>query len=174
MTPLFAIYVGAKAATNLTQGIRRSTWGWKHSAMDKGDARAVAAAMRASDVLALGAGGPDPRVGPGQWSDAKLRKLILVRVVSPLYLDTTPLWPDEAYPNRVGFELLEELDLRYRRHVGAGLMEALRMSANKNGVAVRAGHVEDCAELLSAMSRPADIRATRIPGPAGRTEARRD
>ncbi|MGA4544425.1 hypothetical protein ACPA54_31000 [Uniformispora flossi] len=135
MALVAVVYVPQKSKGNFEIGCRRSIWGWRDSALDKAGARAELRKLRTGDLLLLGYGGPQPRVSAGGWAGAALATTVLAQVTRPPYRDTTPVWPnrDEVFPERLDFRILTTED---RVTWAPQAMEAFRMSANKQGVAV--------------------------------------
>lgn len=146
------VYVPLSSEENLELGLQGQLWGWKTATLDRSTNRAVVASLGEGDFLILGHGGPSPRVPVGGWEGASLRRVIVGRVVRPLYAATNQVWPDDVYPERIGLEVLGV----YRDVSGlsAGAMEALRWSANTQGAAVKEPGVEVLLELAAV--NPAD------------------
>ncbi|OWV13603.1 hypothetical protein B5D80_00235 [Micromonospora wenchangensis] len=130
---------------NLGVGIDRSVWGWRSSALDVrgGDARRVARTMRIGDQLILGWWGPNPRADMSAYLAGRLRRLVVTRITTPLYQDSTPVWPDEgeSFPERVQLRVLDIVEDVPGNMLGESAMGALRKSANTNGVPVEASPV---------------------------------
>ncbi|MFG2918846.1 hypothetical protein ACGF0D_38920 [Kitasatospora sp. NPDC048298] len=134
--PVVAVYVPAASKRNLEISLRESLWGWKQYIADTADTPRVLAALKAGDYLLLGHRGPNARVPHGGWSDAVLRELAVARVTGPVTLQTTSMWPDDVYPVRVPLDVLGIETSVSGDELGAEAMEALRLSANKQGAPV--------------------------------------
>ncbi|GAA2071728.1 hypothetical protein [Actinomadura alba] len=130
------VYVPARSQGNLDIGIQQSIWGWRSETVDRGGTKQVLESLRAGDYLMLGHQGPNPRVLPGRWADASLEKLVVARLSGAVYQDTAPVWPDDVYPHRVRLDILEIQENVKGHMLGPGAMEALRLSANKQGAPV--------------------------------------
>ncbi|MFH8387731.1 hypothetical protein ACH4E7_43800 [Kitasatospora sp. NPDC018058] len=132
-----AVYVPAPLKRNLDIGLHRSVWGWKPDTARKADTPQVLAALKPGDYILLGHRGPNARVGVGGWSDAVLRQVAIARVTGPVELDaTSEVWPDDVYPVRVPLEILGVIEHVAGEQLGSRVMEALRLSANKQGAPV--------------------------------------
>ncbi|MBO3752985.1 hypothetical protein J5X84_43650 [Streptosporangiaceae bacterium NEAU-GS5] len=132
------VYVPAGSATNFAIGLRESIWGWRSAALDKADSRAIVSDLGVGDYLVFGHHGPSSRVAVGGWADAHLRRIVVSQIIRPLYTDQAPVWPDDVYPERVDLDVLSD-DPASTLTLPPDAMEALRMSANKQGTAMFAG-----------------------------------
>ncbi|WP_329259494.1 hypothetical protein OG417_22695 [Actinoallomurus sp. NBC_01490] len=142
------VYVPKPSRGNLEIGLERGIWGWKSKTLDRAGSRDAVASLQDGDFLVLGHRGPDPRVPEGGWSDAVLKRVIVAQVTRRLYTSSTEIWPDAVYPERIDMDILGD-------HVGVpGLspdaLEALRLSANKQGAPVRRPGTEALFALASA------------------------
>ncbi|MFI6494697.1 hypothetical protein [Streptomyces sp. NPDC050564] len=155
MTRTGYVYVPAPSRGNLAIGIDRGVWGWRPAALDKGGARATVHALQKDDFLILGHKGPNSRVQPGGWAEATLRRVVVAQVTRPLYQDEEPVWPDAAYPERLGIDVLDEEEHVSGAALGADAMECLRLSANKQGAAVLLPGAASVARLVAELP-PAD------------------
>ncbi|WP_328759255.1 hypothetical protein [Streptomyces sp. NBC_00271] len=149
------IYVPAPSRSNLAIGIDRGVWGWRSAALAKGGAREAVRSLRKGDFLILGHKGPNSRVQPGGWAEATLRRVVVAQVTRPLYRDDEPVWPDAAYPERLGIDVLDEEEHVSGVALGAEAMECLRLSANKQGAAVLLPGAAPVARLVAELP-PAD------------------
>ncbi|MFS4107229.1 hypothetical protein [Streptomyces sp. PD-S100-1] len=109
------------------------------------------------DFLVLGHGGPNSRVAPGGWANASLQRLSVTQVSRPYFTDSTPVWPDDDYPERLGIDVLEDEQHVDGTTLGADAMEALRLSANKQGAAVLQPGIAAVAQLADALSAPSGL-----------------
>jgi hypothetical protein len=134
--PTALVYVPAPSQVNLDIGIKQSIWGWRSAAVVRGGTDRVLASLRVGDYLMLGHRGPNARVAPGAWAHASLKKLVLARIAGEVYQDTVPVWPDDTYPYRVRLDILEIQENLKGHMLGHEAMEALRLSANKQGAPV--------------------------------------
>ena len=130
----YAIYIPKSARVNLRIGLTHGTWGWHGSAFVSSDSAAVVRSMKQKDLLLMARGGPNPRVPPHGWAGARMAGIDVCEVVRESYRSTSPVWPDDVYPERIGIRLIDSLSPRI--NLGPETLEALRMSANKRGVAV--------------------------------------
>jgi hypothetical protein len=147
------VYVPLPSKGNLEIGLRDGIWGWKKATLDRSGNRGVVASLQAGDFLVLGYGGPNSRVPPGGWGRESMKRIVVGQVIRPLYISTSPVWPDDVYPERLDLEILDD------HHDVSGLpygaMEALRMSANKQGTAVKDSGTEALLMLAATGSREA-------------------
>jgi hypothetical protein len=81
-----------------------------------------------------------------------------MQVQRTLYQDDNTVWPDDVYPNRVDLQFIrEEVDIGAEVLSAAG-MEALRLSANKQGVPVLVDGVPSLDNLIAIDdSLPTDL-----------------
>ncbi|MEE4595284.1 hypothetical protein V2J94_25930 [Streptomyces sp. DSM 41524] len=145
------IYVSQKSSGNFDIGLSRGVWGWRSSGLDRADARAAVQSLKEGDLIVFGYGGPANRVPPGEWADVGLRRVVVTQVTSPYYVDRTPVWPDDEYPERIGIDVLDEEEDVHGSAVGADGMEALRLSSNKQGVAILRAGTAVVANLAGAL-----------------------
>jgi hypothetical protein len=129
------VYVPLPSTGNLEIGLQDGLWGWKKSTLDRSGNRGAVASLQDGDFLLLGYGGPNSRVAPGGWQHACMKRVIVGQVISPLYTSTSVVWPDDVYPERIDLEILG--DYPDVSGLPPDAMEALRMSANKQGAAVK-------------------------------------
>jgi hypothetical protein len=132
----FMIYVGNASETNLRVGLDRGVWGFPASPADLEN-------VRVGDLVVFASGytGGSPRVPPEEWTNHTVRRVVVGRVTRPVYVDSSPVWPDEAtngrtYPHRFTFDELgtyEEVPLGGGDALSEIAAEKLRMSAIKRG-----------------------------------------
>ncbi|MQY06521.1 hypothetical protein [Actinomadura macrotermitis] len=130
------IYVPAPSKGNLQIGIERSLWGWKAETVAKGGTEQVLESLQPGDYLLLGHKGPNARVAAGGWSGARLQQLVVAQITGKVFQDTAPVWPDGVYPFRIRLNILEIQEGVTGEILGDDAMEALRLSANKQGAPV--------------------------------------
>ncbi|MGW0931615.1 hypothetical protein [Streptomyces sp. NPDC002644] len=129
------VYVPIPSSENFEIGLNTGHWGWRSSALDKAGARDDAMSLKVGDLFVLGHVGPNPRVAEGAWAQSSLKRLVVARITKPYFVDhVREIWPDEQYPERIGFDILAERENVGGEMLGADAMEALRLSANKGGV----------------------------------------
>ncbi len=148
------IYVPAPSAENLEIGLNAGLWGWRSSALDRADARQVVRGLARGDFLVLGHRGPNSRVAPGGWANAELQRVVVTQITRPLFQATDQVWLDDTYPERIGIDVLSEDCNVSGLSLGADAMEALRLSANKQGAVVAfegSGTVAHLAAELSSV-----------------------
>ncbi|MFF0729715.1 hypothetical protein [Streptomyces sp. NPDC004134] len=145
------IYVPSPSRANLEIGLNEGLWGWRTSALDRGNARAAVQSLQMGDLLVLGHRGPNSRVAPGGWVGASLRRVIIAKVNAPYFTAASEVWPDDDYPERIAFEILSEEEDVSGSALGADAMEALRLSANKQGAAVLQPGTSAVATLADAL-----------------------
>jgi MoxR-like ATPase len=132
----FMIYVGNASETNLRVGLDRGVWGFPASPADLEN-------VRVGDLVVFASGytGGSPRVPPEEWTNHTVRRVVVGRVTRPVYVDSSPVWPDEAtngrtYPHRFTFDELgtyEEVPLGGGDALSEIAAEKLRMSAINRG-----------------------------------------
>ncbi|MER7955180.1 hypothetical protein [Streptomyces sp. NPDC096030] len=130
------IYVPAPSKTNLEIGLDRGLWGWKSPTLDRATGRPDVQSLEVGDYLVLAHIGPQARVPAGGWANATLKRVIVTQITQPYFEDTTPVWPDDTYPERVGIDLLADEANVTGQTLGDQAAEALRLSANKQGSAL--------------------------------------
>ncbi|WP_327681682.1 hypothetical protein [Kitasatospora sp. NBC_00458] len=136
------VYVPAPSRRNLEIGLAQGLWGWRTPTLDRAGARAAVESLVEGDFLVLAYKGPNCRVEAGQWSHASLKRVVVTRVTRPYFRDENPVWPDDDYPERIGLDVLnEETDVQGQA-LGDQAMEALRLSANKQGAALVADGID--------------------------------
>ncbi|ARX87062.1 hypothetical protein SMD44_06543 [Streptomyces alboflavus] len=145
------VYVPTPSRGNFEIGLDRGLWGWRSSALDRAGARQEVRSLEEGDFLVLGHSGPNSRVAPGGWSDATLQRVVVTRVIQTYFTGTDPVWPDDDYPERIGIDVLEEEQEVRGAALGADAMEALRMSANKQGAAVLRPDAASVARFADAL-----------------------
>ncbi|MFF8975151.1 hypothetical protein [Streptomyces sp. NPDC014995] len=151
------IYVPSPSRENLEIGLDQGLWGWRRSALDRAGARQAVQSLSEGDFLVLGHRGPNSRVAPGGWTNATLQRVIITQVSQPYFTDSAPVWPDDDYPERIGIDVLEEEQDVQGTALGADAMEALRLSANKQGAAVLQSGIAAVAQLADALSPVSDL-----------------
>ncbi|QCX81211.1 hypothetical protein C9F11_38140 [Streptomyces sp. YIM 121038] len=151
------IYVPTPSSGNLEIGLSKGLWGWRSSALDRAGARQTVQSLTKGDLLVLAHKGPNSRVAPGGWAAATLKRVIVTQIDKPYFTDTLTVWPDDDYPERIGIDILDEEHDVHGHALGADAMEALRLSANKQGAAVLqagTGAVAQLADTLPPVSPP--------------------
>jgi hypothetical protein len=151
------IYVPSPSRENLEIGLDQGLWGWRSSALDRAGARQAVQSLSEGDFLVLGHRGPNSRVAPGGWANATLQRVIVTQVSRSYFTDSAPVWPDDDYPERIGIDVLEEEQDVEGTVLGADSMEALRLSANKQGAAVLQSGIAAVAQLADALSAAPDL-----------------
>ncbi|MFE5595708.1 hypothetical protein [Streptomyces sp. NPDC056549] len=152
------IYVPAPSKENLEIGLNAGLWGWRSSALDRAGARNVVQSLLEGDFLILGHRGPNSRVAPGGWANAVLQRVVVAQISRPLFQATDLVWPDDTYPERIGIDVLDEEINVTGASLGADAMEALRLSANKQGAAVVTAGVSSVASLVTELPPVRDQR----------------
>jgi hypothetical protein len=143
------VYVPIDSAENLGIGIRDGIWGWHAATLDRGTGRQDARSLRRGDVLVLAHKGPNPRVGPGGWRDGILETAYFMQVQRTLYQADNTVWPDGVYPDRVDLQFIRQEVSLGARVLGEAGMEALRLSANKQGAPVLVDGVPSLDNLIA-------------------------
>jgi AAA domain (dynein-related subfamily) len=132
-------YIGQASLANFRLGMGHLTWGFKNY-------RPEYAALEQGDCVVFGVSASgSPRVPPEEWATFELAEVVIGRLSSALYTDSTPLWPDEngvtSYPHRFTFEVLGEwhnVDLTPGL-IGPSVIEGLRKAGSGGqGVVVEA------------------------------------
>jgi hypothetical protein len=129
------VYVPIRAPSpaNLRIGLEQGVWGFSEEAMGRSNYLQDFRLLSEGDMLFLGHGGPTPRVSQGGWADKQLQVAHL-GVITQVEEDATDMvWPDGLYPYRLFVEFMSERKDVDALSVGAGVMEALRLSANQQG-----------------------------------------
>ncbi|MFD8914098.1 hypothetical protein [Streptomyces sp. NPDC059575] len=150
-------YVPSDSRDNLEIGLDQGVWGWRSSALDRAGARQAIQSLREGDFLVLGHKGPNCRVAPGGWSDITLQRVVVAEITRPYFTDGAPVWPDDEYPERIGINVLEEEQAVRGGTLGVEAMEALRLSANKQGAAVLRSDIAAVVRLADAFSSAEDL-----------------
>ncbi|MFI9056964.1 hypothetical protein ACIGXQ_20940 [Streptomyces anulatus] len=130
------IYVPAPSKKNLEIGLDRGLWGWKSATLDRATGRPDVQSLGVGDYLVLAHVGPQARVPAGGWANATLKRVIVTQITQPYFQDTTQVWPDDTYPERIGIDLLADEANVTGQTLGDQAAEALRLSANKQGSAL--------------------------------------
>ncbi|MEV7849567.1 hypothetical protein [Streptomyces sp. NPDC088183] len=130
------IYVPAPSKKNLEIGLDRGLWGWKSATLDRATGRPDVQSLEVGDYLVLAHIGPQARVPAGGWASATLKRVIVTQITQPYFQDTTQVWPDDTYPERIGIDLLADEANVTGQTLGDQAAEALRLSANKQGSAL--------------------------------------
>jgi hypothetical protein len=125
------VYVGAASATNLNIGVENRVWGFKQELMERSNYMSEFRRLEPGDLIFLGHMGGTNRVPPGGWNDKKVKYGYLGVITSLTENATAPVWPDDLYPYRPYFELIEEVEDFDATVVGTEVMEALRLSSNQ-------------------------------------------
>ncbi|QUQ67928.1 hypothetical protein JJ691_56660 [Kutzneria sp. CA-103260] len=136
---------------NLGIGLARRVWGWENDALSKADGLGMARSLEPGDSVVFGHLGPSSRVQPEGWKDARLGKVVFAKVTRSLYQSGEWVWPDKPYPWRIDLEYVGEEEQVHGLALGATGMEALRLSANKQGQPV----VRDVADAFEKVVGPA-------------------
>jgi len=132
----FMIYVGNASETNLRVGLDKGVWGFPASPADLPN-------LRVGDLVVFASGytGGSPRVPPEEWTNHNVQRVVVGRVTRPAYVDSSPVWPDEAengrtYAHRFTFDelgLYEDVPLGGGEAISEVAAEKLRMSAINRG-----------------------------------------
>ncbi|MFJ3159204.1 hypothetical protein [Streptomyces kanasensis] len=130
------VYVPAPSKKHLEVGLDRGLWGWKSATLDRATGRSDVQSLEMGDYLVLAHIGPQARVPAGGWVNATLRRVIVAQITKPYFQDTTQVWPDDTYPERIGIDLLADEANVTGQTLGDQAAEALRLSANKQGSAL--------------------------------------
>ncbi|MFF6837367.1 hypothetical protein ACFY8X_01060 [Streptomyces tanashiensis] len=86
--------------------------------------------------------------------------MIVTQITRPLFEATDQVWADDTYPERIGIDVLSEEDNVTGLSLGADAMEALRLSANKQGAAVvfqGSGTIANLAAELPSMEDGSEL-----------------
>ncbi|MFF7193769.1 hypothetical protein ACFZAM_08685 [Streptomyces sp. NPDC008079] len=146
------VYIPVRSAENLQIGVARGLWGWRSSALDRSTARSDIKSLKAGDLLFFGHSGPDSRVKPGGWTEVSLKRVLVAEVTRPLFTSTERVWPEETdgeiFPERIGIDVLDDRRNVSGASLGAPAMEKLRLSANKQCVAI----VRDGRDIAAALA----------------------
>lgn len=151
------VYVPRPSKENLLIGLGNNIWGWRSSALDKAGARKDLQKLRPGDHLVFGYHGPNTRTkDAGVWESGVIRRLLVARMTTPLHIDTRPMWPDvdEIYPERVNLDFLFDEENVTGTALGTEALEKLKLSANKQGVALL-GQDSSVLERLGQNPSPA-------------------
>lgn len=160
------VYVPSASREYLEVGLERQTWGWRSSTLDRGGIRQAVKQMAPGDYFVFGHRGPNSRVKPGGWASSTLQRVVVAQLVTPLHIEHSPIWPDGEYPERIGFTAIAELSDVSGSHLGSQAMEALRLSANKQGAPVVTPGIDVIGHLIASLA-PA---ATAEPPPSSPVE----
>lgn len=106
----YAIYIPKSGLENLRIGPGSGVWGSRRSAFDASDNAAVIRSMKPGDLVAMAQGGPNPRVAPFRWTGARMAGVDVCEVVRGSYRSTSPVWPDDVYPERIGITFVDSID----------------------------------------------------------------
>ncbi|MFB7678322.1 hypothetical protein ACFC26_43705 [Kitasatospora purpeofusca] len=162
------VYVPAPSRRNLEIGLAEGLWGWRTPTLDRADARAAVQSLAEGDFLVLAHKGPDCRVKPGEWSHVGIKRVVVTRVTSPYFTDDSEVWPDDVYPERIGLDILtEETDVQGPT-LGDAAMEALRLSANKQGAALVTDGIDGVVRFAAttpSSPSPGDTGHVELNGP---------
>lgn len=136
------VYVGQQGTANLRRGLERSVWGWKKDAIEKMGLVAFVQSLGEGDVLYIGHLG----IGRIQGPDAQERsvsELVKARITGASYEGNDAVWDDEMegvfYPYRVPFVVEEVLQDATNEDIGPEGIEALRLSAIRQGTPQQPG-----------------------------------
>ncbi|WP_441247384.1 hypothetical protein [Kitasatospora sp. McL0602] len=154
--PTALVYVPAPSQANLKIGIQRSLWGWRAETVARGRTDEVLAGLTAGDFLLLGHRGPNARVAPGGWAEASLKQLVVARIAGEAFVDTEPVWLDDTYPHRIRLDVLDIQTDIDGSLLGEQAMEALRLSANKQGAPV----LQDLTAIDNVINAPTQCTST--------------
>jgi hypothetical protein len=165
------VYVPLPSKGNLEIGLQDGLWGWKKSTLDRSGNRGVVASLQAGDFLLLGYGGPNSRVAPGGWQHEHIKRVIVGQVISPIYTSTSVVCPDDIYTERIGLEIL--CDYPDVSGLSPEGMEALRLSANKQGAAVKDPGTEALFALAATGPREDGTLTSEADGAEAETDALR-
>jgi hypothetical protein len=131
----YAIYIRQSGLANLRIGLASRVWGWRQSTFDRSEGASVIRSMKVDDLVLLVRGGPNPRVARYGWTGARMAGIDVCKVVHGSQRSTSPVWPDDVYPERIGIELVDSIPPGV--DLGQETLEALRMSAKQAGGARR-------------------------------------
>ncbi|WP_307869167.1 hypothetical protein [Nocardiopsis sp. B62] len=126
------VYVGADGKHNLDIAIDLSVWGWKASTAETPQNQGVLQSLKEGDRLILGHLGLG-RISLEEAQTRTVSELVVTRLTSSPYQDTSTVWPDDDYPYRVRLDILEIRENVTKDDIGAESIEALRQSASTQG-----------------------------------------
>lgn len=159
---LWAIYVSDKphSRINFPIGMQEGIWGVHDSKQD------TVSSIKSGDIVTfvysiswLKSEGPPPkgfsRVSKEKLDDFRgfVQQLITVRVTNSYYHSDKDVWPDDTYPHRFDFEIIE----RHQDGVFFGteffnkeFVEAVRYSACTQGSVTLVSHIETIQEIKTS------------------------
>jgi hypothetical protein len=126
---------------NFQIGLDQEVWGWPHrgasglpgEAFDHLETPPDTSYLVFTQGLGIDAPVPKgwPRTKPGDmsaWQRARWKRMVVGRVTSKLYQDTTEVWPDGDYPWRVTFGAVTMLEDVHGSAVPPAALQAIRYS----------------------------------------------
>lgn len=123
---VLCVYVPKDSKKNLETGIDHGIWGWKGPTIELAQKESGWPGIGVGDFLLLG------HLGVGRkekdLDDFTVGRVIVARVVGALFADMAEVWPDDVYPYRVRFTVIDAFDQVKGPEIGQGAMEALRRS----------------------------------------------
>jgi hypothetical protein len=147
------VYVPRPSKRNLEIGLKNNIWGWRTRALDRAGARKDLQTFQIGDYLVFGHHGPNTRTKEIEsWEKGVIRRLLVTRITTPLYVDASPMWPDkdEAFPERVKLDFLLDTENVDGLVLGTAALEKLKDSANKGGVVL----IGDDPSVLERLGSP--------------------
>lgn len=159
---VLCVYVPRKSKANLEVGIRTGTWGWKDPTIGLAKKEPGWKGIGVGDYLLLGHIGVHRK--EMDIADVSVGRVYVTRVVAALYSDSTGVWQNDVYPNRVRFEVLGAYDQVGGLQIGQGAVDALRRSSIIHGAPVPdlsnlsvdrlAGTVDESGAAVSVVEPP--------------------
>lgn len=165
MTRTAYIYVPKNSAGNLEIGLARRVWGWEDDALSKADGKDMAGSLQPGDSVVFGHLGPSSRIQPGGWKDVRLGKVVFAKVARSLYQSDERVWPDRPYLWRIDLEYVGEEEKVLGMALGETGMEALRLSANKQGTPIVRSVPDAYENVVAAIPESDEEDALRFDGP---------
>ncbi|WP_050550074.1 HNH endonuclease [Vibrio sp. OY15] len=148
---IWVVYLGKSAAKNFEIGLRNKVWGHKTifstvntNKIKRGDTLYfVHYLTQMKDEKGKAVPG-FPRVD-AKYYYGSIAMLVKVRITKDFYQDTAKVWPDDLYPNRYEFEILEHHDkLPFGiEYFSFDFIKAVRESAVTKGHAFDVGLKDD-------------------------------
>ncbi|WP_404870947.1 hypothetical protein ACI1MP_37480 (plasmid) [Kitasatospora griseola] len=148
------VYVPAGFRRNFEIGMDLRVWCWRDETAGRAETPQVLKSLRPGDFVLFGHRGPNARVAAGGWSGASVREFVVTRATSPVYDGVDKVWPDDHYPKRIDLEILDTTGPVSGHQLGTDTMEALRLSANKQGAPVPIHDPAAVDRLADALAGP--------------------
>ncbi|MDQ0795127.1 hypothetical protein [Streptomyces sp. B1I3] len=161
------IYVPAPSKKNLEIGLDCGLWGWKSATLDRATGRPDVQSLEVGDYLVLAHIGPQARVPAGGWANAILKRVIVTQITQSYFRDSTQVWPDDTYPERIGIDLLADEANVTGATLGDQAAEALRLSANKQGAALVYPGAAALAEFVTELPTTDEGEQQQLPHEPG-------